>query len=65
MLSSAVKLRLIHSLGILGETYRWGGKDLQNGGVEVELLEDGLPEGGYGGHVVVIISAVLGHFVPD
>lgn len=41
------------------------GKDLQNGGVEVELLEHGLPEGGDGGPFVIIVSAVLGHFVPD
>jgi len=51
-------------LGIPWETYGWGENDLQNGGVEVELLEDGLPEVGDGGPVVIIVSAVLGHFVP-
>lgn len=33
--------------------------------MEVELLEDGLPEGGDGGPVVVVVGAVLGHLVAD
>jgi hypothetical protein len=39
--------------------------DLEDGGVEAELLEDGLPEGGDGGPVVVVVGAVLGHLVAD
>jgi hypothetical protein len=33
--------------------------------VEVELAEDGLPKGGDGGLVIVVVGALLGHLVPD
>lgn len=37
--------------------------DLEDGSVEVELAEDGLPGGGDGGLVVVGGGALLGHLV--
>lgn len=33
--------------------------------MEVELLEDGLPEGGDGDPFIVVVGAVLGHLVAE
>ena len=39
--------------------------DLEYGRVEVELAQDGLPKGGDGGLVIVVVGALLGHLVAD
>jgi hypothetical protein len=33
--------------------------------VKVHLAEDGLPKGGDGGLVIVVVGALLGHLVTD